>query len=153
MNKQLTLAIEKDSGEKTSKVGISKEVAIDDDRGSNLSGSISLIAGCGSYQRLEQEVAAIKGELETLLEDSKRIFNNQGSSDAVPEVDESKSAQEIWETLSAIQPPEKFSAAFNAMSYEKRVEVADYILSNCNIFSSPGSLFSMKYNSDEGLIK
>ncbi|MFW6147348.1 MAG: hypothetical protein ACOC6B_03040, partial [Thermodesulfobacteriota bacterium] len=128
MKKQLALAIEKDSGGKTSRVGISKEIAITDERGSNLSGSVSLIPGCDSYQLLEQEVAAVKGELETLLEESKKMFNSQGAIGETQAVDETKSPQEIWELLSPLDPPEKFSAAFNAMSYEKRIEVADYVL-------------------------
>jgi hypothetical protein len=153
MKKRLTLEIEKDNDEKASKVGISKEVTIADRKGSNLSGSISLIPGCDSYQLLEKEVAAIKEELEALLEQSKGIFGNQGTIDGAPDVDESKSAEEIWELLSTIETSEVFSAAFNAMSYEKRIEVADYILSHCNVFSGPASMFSMRYNSEEGLIE
>lgn len=153
MKKRLKLAIEKDIDEKTSKVGISKEVSISDGTGANLNGSILLIPGCDSYQLLEQEVAAIKKELESLLEESKTIFRDRGIIAETPDMDESKSAQEIWELLSTIQRPEMFSAAFNAMSYEKRIEVADYILSQCNVFSGPASMFSMRYNSEEGLLE
>jgi hypothetical protein len=38
------------------------------------------------------------------------------------------------------------------MSYEKRIEVADYVLSHCNVFSGQASVFSMRYNSEEGLL-
>jgi hypothetical protein len=152
MKKRLRLAVE-EHDEQTSRVGISKEVTIDDKTGANLTGSIPLIPGCDSYHLLEQEVAAIKGELEELLEESKAIFRNQGTINGAPALDESKSPQEIWELLSTIHTPELFSAAFNAMSYEKRIEVADYILSQCNVFSGPASMFSMRYNSEEGLLE
>lgn len=153
MKKKLTLEIEKDIDDKTSKVGISKEVTIADGRGSNLRGSISLIPGCDSYQMLEKEVAAIKGELDTLLEESKRLFGDQGKIEEAPDVDEGKSAREIWDLLSTIKDPELLSAKFNGMSYEKRIVVADYVLAHCNVFSGPASVFSMRYNSEEGLLE
>lgn len=153
MKKKLTLETEKGIDDKTSRVGISKEVTIADGRGSKLSGSISLIPGCDSYQMLEKEVAAIKGELDTLLEESKRLFKEQGEREEAPDVDEAKSAREIWDLLSTIKDPELLSSKFNGMSYEKRIEVADHVLAHCNVFSGPASIFSMRYNSEEGLLE
>jgi hypothetical protein len=153
MKEKLTLEIEKDIDEKTSKVGISKEVTIADGRGSNLSGAVSLIPACDSYQRLEKEVVAIKGEFDRLLEESKKLFKGQGEIEEAPEVDEAKSASEIWDLLSRIKDPEVLSAKFNGMSYEKRIEVADHVLAHCNVFSGPASLFSMRYKSEEGLLE
>jgi hypothetical protein len=152
MEKKLKLEIEKDIGESRPRVGISKEVTVADGRGSTLSGPVSLVPGCDSYQILEKEVAAIKEELDTLLEESKSIFGGQGKIQETQDVDESKTAQEIWDLLSAINAPEVLSASFNGMSYEKRIEVADYVLSHCNVFSGPASVFSMRYNSEEGLL-
>lgn len=153
MEKKLKLEIEKGIDEKTSKVGMSKDVTIADGRGSNLSGSVSLIPGCDSYQMLKREVAAIKGELDALLEESKGIFGDQGEIEKVPDVDETKSAKEVWDLLSTIKDSEVLLAKFNGMSYEKRIEVADYVLAHCNIFSGPASIFSMRYNSEEGLLE
>jgi hypothetical protein len=62
MKNKLTLEIETDIDQKTSRVGISKKVTIADRRGSNLSGSTSLIPGCDSYQMPEKEVAVIEGD-------------------------------------------------------------------------------------------
>jgi peptidyl-tRNA hydrolase len=153
MEKKLKLELEKPSDEKGAKVGISKEVMITDRRGSSLTGSISLITGCDSYQMLEKEVTAIKEELDALLKDSKKLFGSEGTMQGIQDVDESKSAEEVWNLLSAIKAPEALSASFNGMSHEKRVEVADYVLSHCNVFSGPASVFSMRYNSEEGLLE
>ena len=153
MKEKCTLKIDRKADDDVSRVGISVGVEIADGRGSNLSGSISLIPGCDSYQMLEKEVAAIKGELDTLLADSKRLFGDQGKIEEAPDVDEAKSAQEIWDLLSAIKAPEALSAKFNGMSYEKRIEVADYVLAHCNVFTGPASIFSMRYNSEEGLLE
>jgi hypothetical protein len=117
MKKKLKLEIEKAIDEKTSMVGISKEVSIADGRGSNLNGSISLIPGCDSYEMLEKEIAAIKEELDTLLEESKMLFGGQGKIQETLNVDESKSAREIWDLLSTITAAEVLSATFNGMSY------------------------------------
>jgi len=153
MEKKLKLEVEKAGDEKRSKVGISKEVTISDGKGSTLIGSVSLIPGCDSYRVLEKEVAAIKGELDTLLEESKRLFRGQGMIQETQDVDESKSPKEIWDFLSTIKATEVLSGSFNGMSYEKRIEVADYVLSHCNVFSGPASMFSMRYNREEGLLE
>lgn len=153
MKKKLSLEIEKGIDGKTSRIGISKDITIADGSGSNLSGSVSFIPGCDSYQTLEKAVTAIKGELDTLLENSKRLFGDQGKIEEAPDVDESKSAREIWDFLSTIKAYEVLSAKFNGMSHEKRIEVADYVLAHCNVFTGPASIFSMRYNSDEGLLE
>jgi len=118
-----------------------------------VSGSVSLIPGCDSYQQLAKEVAAIQGELDTLLEESKGLFKGQGGTEETPEVDESKSGEEIWDLLAKIEDPKLLSARFNSMSYEKRIEVADHVLAHCNVFTGPASMFSMRYNSEEGLLE
>jgi hypothetical protein len=153
MEKKLKLEVEKAVDEKRSRLGISKEITVADGKGSNLRGYVSLVPVCDSYQMLEREVAAIKGELDALLEESKRLFRGQGMVQETQDVDESKSPKEIWDFLSTIKATEVLSASFNGMSYEKRIEVADYVLSHCNVFSGPASVFSMRYNSEEGLLE
>ncbi|MBW2311580.1 MAG: hypothetical protein JRF35_11000 [Deltaproteobacteria bacterium] len=153
MKKTLTLEIEKGIEGRASRVGVSKEITIADGKGSNVSGSVSLIPGCDSYQQLAKEVAAIQGELDTLLEESKGLFKGQGGTEETPEVDESKSGEEIWDLLAKIEDPKLLSARFNSMSYEKRIEVADHVLAHCNVFTGPASMFSMRYNSEEGLLE
>ena len=153
MKKTLTLEIEKGIEGRASRVGVSKEITIADGKGSKVSGSVSLIPGCDSYQQLAKEVAAIQGELDTLLEESKGLFKGQGGTEETPEVDESKSGEEIWDLLAKIEDPKLLSARFNSMSYEKRIEVADHVLAHCNVFTGPASMFSMRYNSEEGLLE
>jgi hypothetical protein len=153
MEKKLRLEIEKAVDEKRLRLGISKEVTVADGKGSNLSGYVSLIPGCDTYQMLGKEVAGIKGELDTLLEESKRLFGAEGMIQETQDVDESKSPKEIWDFLSTIKATEVLFGSFNGMSYEKRIEVADYVLSHCNVFSGPASMFSMRYNREEGLLE
>jgi hypothetical protein len=153
MKDKLRLEIERDIEDKISKVGVSVEIDITDGRGSNLKGSVCLIPKCGSSQKLEKEVAAIKEELDKLLEQSRKLFEEEGSIEEAPDVDEGMSAKEIWDLLSTVKDPEVLLVKFNSMSHQKRLEVADYVLAHCNVFSGPASIFSMRYNSEESLLE
>jgi len=153
MKDKLKLEIEKDIEDKISKVGVSVEIDITDGRGSNLKGSVSLIPKCDSSQKLEKEVAAIKEELDILLVQSRELLEQGGGIEQAPDVDEDMSAEEIWDLLSTVKDPEILLAKFNSMSHQKRLEVADYVLAHCNVFSGPASIFSMRYNSEEGLLE
>jgi hypothetical protein len=151
-DKKLTLEVEKGVDEKNSKVGVSLNVEVADGEGSTLSGSVLLIEKCSSYEMLQKEVSRIKEDLDALLYKSKQLFKTEIGEEG-PDVDEDMSAEEIWNLLSIIKDPEVLLVKFNSMSREKRLEVADYVLSHCNVFSGPASIFSMRYNSEEGVIE
>ncbi len=151
-DKKLTLEIEKGADEKTSKVGVSLNVEVTDGDGSTLSGSVVLVEKSNSYEVLQKEISRIKEELDALLYKSKQLFETEIREEG-PDVDEDMSAEEIWNLLSIIKDPEVLLVKFNSMSRQKRLEVADYVLSHCNVFSGPASIFSMRYNSEEGVIE
>jgi len=151
-DKKLTLEMEKTVDEKNSKVGVSLNVEVTDGEGSTLSGSVLLVEKCSSYEILQKEVSQIKQELDALLYKSKQLFETEIGEEG-PDVDEDMSAEEIWNLLSIIKDPEVLLVKFNSMSREKRLEVADYVLSHCNVFSGPASIFSMRYNSEKGVIE
>ncbi len=152
-DKSLTLEIEKGADENNSKVGVSINVDITDGEGSSLSGSVLLVEKCSSYEILHKEVSRIKEELDALLDKSKGLFNTEIGEEKSQGVNEDMSAKEIWDVLSMIKDPEALLMKFNSMSRQKRFEVADYVLSNCNVFSGPASIFSMRYNSEEGVME
>ena len=152
-DKKLTLEIEKGVDEKNSKVGVSLNVEVADGEGSTLSGSVLLVEKCSSYEILHKEVSRIKEELDVLLEKSRRLFEVEIGEEKSQSVNEDMSVKEIWDFLSMIKDPEVLLVKFNSMSRQKRFEVADYVLSNCNVFSGPASIFSMRYNSEEGVME
>jgi len=151
-DKKLTLEIERAADEKTSKVGVSLNVEVADGEGSTLTGSVVLVEKCSSYEILQKEISRIKEELDVLLEKSKKLFEGESGEEG-PDVDEDMSAKEIWNLLSIIKDPEVLLVKFNGLSRQKRFEVADYVLSHCNVFSGPASIFSMRYNNEEGVIE
>ena len=152
-DKKLTLEIEKGVDEKNSKVGVSVNVEVADGEGSTLGRSVLLVEKCSSYEILYKEVSRIKEELDSLLEKSERLFEVEIGEKKSQGVNEDMSVKEIWDFLSMIKDPEVLSVKFNSMSRQKRFEVADYVLSHCNVFSGPASIFSMRYNSEEGVIE
>ena len=153
MKEKLTLEIEKGVDEKKSKVGVSLNLEVADGEVSTLSGSVLLVEKCSSYEILQKEVSQIKEELDVLLEKSRRLFEVEIGEEKSQSVNEDMSVKEIWDFLSMIKDPEVLLVKFNSMSRQKRFEVADYVLSNCNVFSGPASIFSMRYNSEEGVIE
>ena len=153
MKEKLTLEIEKGVDEKNSKVGVSLNLEVADGEVSTLSGSVLLVEKCSSYEILQKEVSQIKEELDVLLEKSRKLFEVEIGEEKSQSVNEDMSVKEIWDFLSMIKDPEVLLVKFNSMSRQKRFEVADYVLSNCNVFSGPASIFSMRYNSEEGVIE
>jgi len=152
-DKKLTLETEKGVDEKNSKVGVSLNIEVADGEGSTLSESVLLVKKCSSYEILHKEISRIKEELDALLEKSRRLFEAEIGEEKSQGVDEDMTAKEIWNLLSIIKDSEALSVKFNSMSRQKRFEVADYVLSHCNVFSGPASIFSMRYNSEEGVIE
>jgi hypothetical protein len=152
-DKKLTLEIEKGVDEKNSKVGVSLNVEVADGEGSTLSGSVLLVEKCSSYEMLHKEVSRVKEELDVLLEKSRRLFEAEIGEEKSQDVNEDMGVKEIWDFLSMIEDPEVLLVKFNSMSRQKRFEVADYVLSHCNVFSGPASIFSMRYNSEEGVLE
>ena len=153
MKDKLTLEIEKGVNESNSKVGVSVSVDMMNGKGSKLSGSVLLIPKCSPYRILEQEVARIKEELDTLLEKSRKTFEVDGGEGEDWEVNENMGAEQIWDILSKIKDPELLSAKFNSLSHQKRLEVADYVFTHGNVFSGAASVFSTRYNSEEGVLE
>ncbi|HDH86721.1 MAG TPA: hypothetical protein ENF36_01580 [Desulfobacteraceae bacterium] len=152
-DKKLTLEIEKGVDEKNSRVGVSVNVDVSDAEGSTLSGSVLLVEKCNSYEILHKEVSQIKDQLDLLLEKSRRLFEAEVGEEEGQGVNEDMSVNEIWDVLSMIKDPEVLLVKFNSMSRLKRLEVADYVLSHCNVFSGPASIFSMRYNIEEGILE
>ncbi len=152
MKDKLKLEIEEGVDEKNSKVGVSVNIDIANGEGSNSSGSVLLIPKCSSYKILQEEVSRIKEELDTLLDRSKGLFEGEAEEEGM-DMNEDMSAKEIWDTLSMIKDPEILLVKFNSLSHQRRLEVADYVFTNCNIFSGVAAVFSTRYNSEEGLLE
>jgi hypothetical protein len=106
---------------------------------------------CESYEELTVEVNAIQNDLELILKKAKGFFGSTLLEEAL-EVTSEMSPEEIWSILSQIDSENLFTEHFNGLDETKRKELAEYVLTKCNIFTGKGSFFSRCYNSSSGFI-
>lgn len=100
---------------------------------------------CEDPRAFERETESILAQLGGLKTKAMELFeraSTQGKlglrSDMAP--------AEIWAVLNAIKDDNEFSQSFNSLEEMKRREVAEHILTKCNIFSGKAAVFSSRYD-------
>jgi len=112
---------------------------------------VFMIAGlpmCLKGDVITQETGARIQETELLTSDFKAPTAKE-ELEVTPEM----SPEQIWSILSQINEEGLFIKGFNSLDDTKRRELAEYVLTRCNIFSGKGSIFSERYNSESGLLE
>ena len=107
---------------------------------------------CRSFEELSVEVKAIQRDLDRILKEAMGYFKSRAQEEG-PEVNPDMSAEEIWSAISQIKQENQITDLFNSLDETKRKEVAEYILTHCNVFSGVGAFFSRCYNRTSGLIE
>ncbi len=107
---------------------------------------------CQSYRALESEVQGIRQNIENVLKEARDVFEGSSRKDSLglrPDMN----AGEIWPILSAILDEGDFIQAFNALEEGKRKEVAEHVLTHCNVFSGRAAVFSSRYDDKSALME
>jgi hypothetical protein len=130
----------------------------DKERGENIEAGVGMrvkLAGleticpvtksCPSYETLELELVAMRKNLEGLLERAKDLFE-RSEKQADLGLDPNMPPEEIWPILSGLGDEKAFVEAFNSLEEAKRREVAEHVLTQCNIFSGKAAVFSARYD-------
>jgi hypothetical protein len=107
---------------------------------------------CESYTALEAEIQNITQGLEQMLADGRRIFRNPDTGEMFG-IEPHMKAEEVWSILSRIADDNLFAATFNKLDGEKRKQVAEHVLTKCNVFSGKASVFSSRYNDSTVLLE
>ena len=107
---------------------------------------------CHSYETLEMEVQAIKNSLDSLLAEAKRVIGESEANEGL-DLRSDMAPEEIWSILSAVSDEDLFIKSFNNLDENKRKEVAEYVLTQCNIFYGKASVFSSRYDNETGLME
>ena len=115
-------------------------------------GTLPVTAECRSVGAFATEVKALQKELEGIFEEGKALFEGKISGGGMG-ITEDMNPERVWSVLSAISGEEPFAEGFNSMAEERRREVAEYILTSCNIFSGKAAVFSARYDSDTALLE
>ena len=108
--------------------------------------------GCDSYETLEMEVGTLKNGLDNLLAQAKEVFG-QTTTEKGLNLRPDMEPEEIWSILSAVSDEDLFIRTFNNLDEAKRREVAEHVLTQCNIFSGKASVFSSRYDNETGLME
>ena len=104
-----------------------------------------------SYEALEIEVQSIKNSFDSLLAEARRVFRESEAQEG-PDLRSDMEPEEIWSILSVVSEEDLFIKSFNSVDEGKRREVAEYVLTQCNIFSGKASVFSSRYNNETGIM-
>ena len=136
---------QREENKKTISIGIDFQLA-----GREVSCPVS--RDCNSYEALAAEVEAIQRNLERILEEAKTHFKGPAPEEGF-EIGSETSAEEIWSILSGIREEPVFVKRFNSLEETKRKEVAEHVLTKCNIFSGRGAVFSARYNTEMGYME
>ena len=107
---------------------------------------------CPSYHALESEVQAIRQNLEDVLKEARKTFEGDSKRDR-PGLRPEMTAGEIWTILSAIPDEKEFVRAFNTLEEGKRKEVAEHVLTHCNVFSGKAAVFSSRYDGQSAFME
>lgn len=107
---------------------------------------------CESYKAFEVEIQNITKGLEQILAEARRIFQKPDAGEMFG-IEPHMKAEEVWSILSRIADNNVFAATFNKLDEEKRKEVAEHVLTKCNVFSGKASVFSSRYNDSTVLLE
>jgi len=106
---------------------------------------------CNTYRDLELEAAAIRRDLERTLEKAKTLFQ-RAEQQAGLGLHLDMSPEEIWSVLAGTEDESLFVEAFNGLEETKRREVAEHVLTRCNVFSGRAATFSSRYDEHAALL-
>ena len=136
---ELMITKDKEKGENI-EAGIGMRVKL-----AGLETIIPVTKSCPSYETLELELVAMRKNLEDLLKRAKDLFE-RSEKQADLGLDPNMPSEEIWPILSGLGDEKAFVEAFNSLEEAKRREVAEHVLTQCNIFSGKAAIFSARYD-------
>ncbi len=145
---QIFKIITQEKGEREEKgicIGIDIQIA-----GREIPCPISVV--CRTVEALSSEAAKIEDDLKRVLEEAKGLMAGPPGGEKggfSPDM----SPEEIWSALVEIRNDDTFIDRFNGLEEEKRREVAEYVLTQCSIFSGRPSLFAARYDASSGLME
>jgi hypothetical protein len=117
-------------------------------------GYVSLTPYCETMEGFEKALAHLKKSMDSILESAKTTFQqHQVKVKDETAVTDFHSSEEIWQALEECSSIEEMRVRFNELSLRKRQEVADFVLTQLNIFKGAASIFSQHYNEVEYLLE
>ena len=105
-----------------------------------------------SAERLQMEAEILREDLDQALDRARKAMG-QAKEDSETDLTGAGSPEELWQRLTAISGDGEFTERFNGLDEETRREVAEHVLTACNVFSGRPALFSSRYDADSALLR
>jgi len=115
-------------------------------------GYVSLTPDCETIEDFEKALLHLKTSMDSILQTAQSTLQKHQTKDETA-VSDFHTAEEIWQALEECSSMEEMRVRFNELSLRKRQEVADFVLTQLNIFKGAASLFSQHYNELEYLLE
>ena len=106
---------------------------------------------CKNIDAFLIEVQTVLNNLDEIMNQSKELFRRAADQDRLGLKPDMK-PEEIWDILSGINDESEFAGSFNSLNETKRREVAEHVLTRCNIFAGKAAIFSSRYNEATALM-
>ena len=117
-------------------------------------GYVSLTPDCETMEEFEKALAHLKKSMDSILERAKNTFQrHQAKVKGEKAATDFHTPEEIWGALEECTSIEEMRVRFNELTLKKRQEVADFVLTQLNIFQGAASIFSQHYNEQEYLLE
>ncbi len=107
----------------------------------------------GSYEALENGVQTIKQDLGRVMEKARDLFKGDRSSEGELDFDAEMEPAQVWALLSEIEDVDQFVKIFNDLDEPRRKEIAEHVLTHCNVFTGKASVFSSRYDNESGFME
>ena len=134
------LEIKKDSDSDKAGVAVGIDLKI-----SEIGFNCPITPVCYTEQELHKEIGHIREGLERIAQDANDRLRRRGpenQSVITPDMGPS----DMWKVLEEIRDEELFVERFNSLERDIRGKVAEYVLTQCSVFSGKGAIFSARYN-------
>ena len=140
MNIFKLLEIKKDSDSDKAGVAVGINLKI-----SEIDFKCPITSVCYTDQELHKEIRNIREGLERIAQDAKdRLKRNVIGEKSIITPD--MAPGDMWKVLEEIPDEEVFIEQFNSLEEDIRGKVAEYVLTQCSVFSGKGAVFSARYN-------
>ncbi len=106
---------------------------------------------CKNIDAFLIEIQAVLNKLEEIMNQSREVFGRSGEQDRLG-LKPGMSPREVWDILSRIEEEREFASSFNSLDEAKRREVAEHVLTRCNVFAGKAAIFSSRYNEATALM-
>jgi hypothetical protein len=107
----------------------------------------------GSYEALENEMQTIQQDLSRVVEKARKYIRGDQASEGQLDFDAEMEPAQIWGLLSEIEDVDQFINIFNDLDESRRKEIAEHVLTHCNVFTGKASIFSSRYDNESGFME